>query len=101
MSINNAYYLVETYVPQCDYSDGEVVALTPEACDKLANNRIPHRVINDFFSEDFFTNESIILISCFLRKKYPSNINTFPIISGKFIGNFFPHPSQKQADKSG
>ena len=60
MSINNAYYLVETYVPQCDYSDGEVVALTPEACDKLANNRIPHRVINDFFSEEELTKDNSV-----------------------------------------
>ena len=60
MSVNNTYYLVETYVSQCDYSDGEVIALTPEACDKLANNRIPHRVINDFFSEEEHTKDNSV-----------------------------------------
>jgi hypothetical protein len=60
MSVNNTYYLVETYVSQCDYSDGEVIALTPEACDKLANNRIPHRVINDFFSEEELTKDNSV-----------------------------------------
>jgi len=57
VSTNNAYYLVETFVPQCDYSDGEVIALTPDASHHLANNRIHHRVINDFFSEEEVVND--------------------------------------------
>jgi len=51
MSDNSKYYLVEKFIEGPSYSNGTVVALTPEASFKLKKNNIPHRIINEFFSE--------------------------------------------------
>jgi len=45
-------YLLEAYDPNIQFNDGAVVALTPEVCYHLDENRIDYNIIDDFYDED-------------------------------------------------
>ena len=44
-------YFVEDYDPGLDYTDGIIVALTPESCYALSKAGISYKIVEDFYSE--------------------------------------------------
>lgn len=46
------FYLVEDFQGGQTVSDGEVLALSPEACFELDRAGIPYRIVEDFYDED-------------------------------------------------
>lgn len=56
-------YLVEEMLPGIDYSKGEVIALTPEACYSLDLEHISYRIPENFFNEEELRQKSDIYFS--------------------------------------
>lgn len=51
------YILVEDYSKDFDYSQGQIVALTPEACYELKRHGHSYRLLEDYYHEDDLASE--------------------------------------------